>query len=374
VSAVFWPDRQQRLLIETALGERAEAGAAWRALLPGFDLQTIDDGTFATLPLVYRSLETAVPDEPLLPRLKGIYRSTWARNTLLVDRLGASARALEPAGVPFLVVGSIAAAGRYYPTLGLRPTPALDLLVRDDDVLAAVKALAGAGWAARGSGRAGRADPVVLLDDGGYVCLLHTALAPDVSPSASYGPLWDAATVLEQHGARVQALAPTDDLLAAIVMGARAGPAPSIQWILDAAMIGRSAPDEVDWERLVATGIAWDQGVRLREALAYLDGLPGVSVPAAALRTLDERRPGRRERLAYACAAHRVVGLGSFPAAVGEHLAETSGLTAAGTAAAFPAFLRRRWRLEHTRQLPAAGARRAYRILVRRRGRPVHQA
>jgi hypothetical protein len=374
VNRTFWPTRRQRLLIETALGDASEAESAWRALLPGFDLQTIDDGTFATLPLVYRALEAAVPDEPLLSRLKGIYRSTWAKNTLLVERLGASANALEAAGAPCLVVGSIAAASRYYATLGLRPTPAVDLLVRDDDLLAVVKALGSAGWAARGTRRAGRADPVVLLDGRGNVCLLRTALAPDVAASSSYAPLRDHATGLEQQGTRVQVLAPTDDLLAAIVTGARAGPAPSIQWILDAAMIRRSVPDEIDWERLAATGIAWGQGLRLREALGYLDGLPGVSVPSGIRASLDGRRPGRRERLTYACAAHRVAGLGSFPAAVGEHLAETSGLTAARTAAAFPAFLRRRWHLEHTRQLPAAGARRAYRILVRRGGDAVHQA
>ena len=129
----FWPTRQQRLLLETALGDRSEAEAAWRELLPGLDLQAIEDGTFAALPLVYRALDAAVPDEPLLPRLKGMYRSTWARNTLLRERLAVSARALESAGVPFLLVGSIGAARRYYATLGLRPTPAIELLVRNDD-------------------------------------------------------------------------------------------------------------------------------------------------------------------------------------------------------------------------------------------------
>ena len=138
-------------------------------------------------------------------------------------------------------------------------------------------------------------------------------------------------------------------------------------------MILRTEPG-IDWERLVAIGVGWGQGLRLRDAFACLDELPGTSIPAGVRRRLEERRPGRRERLAYACTARTVPALGSFPAAVGEHLAETSGLTIAGTAAAFPGFLRRRWHLEHTRQLPLAGARRAYRTLVRRREEAVHQA
>jgi hypothetical protein len=371
MKGAFWPTRQQRLLLETALGDRTDAEAAWRELLPGLDLQTIEDGTFAALPLVYRALEAAVPDEPLLPRLKGMYRSTWARNTLLRERLAVSARVLESADVPFLLVVSIGAARRYYATLGLRPTQAIELLVRNDHVLAAVKALGSAGWAARGTGRASRADPLVLLDDGGNACLLNTALAPDIALSTPYGPLWDAATDLDEQGVRVTALAPTDDLLAAIVTGARTRPAPSLQWILDAAMIQRSVPDEIDWERLVAAGLVWGQGLRLREALEYLDGLPGVSVPADVRRRLGARRPGRRERIGYACSTRPLGRLGSLPQAVGEHLAETAGRTALATIASFPGFLRRRWSLERTRQVPLAGARRAYRVALRRRPEPV---
>ena len=371
MKGAFWPTRQQRLLLETALGDRSEAEAAWRELLPGLDLQAIEDGTFAALPLVYRALDAAVPDEPLLPRLKGMYRSTWARNTLLRERLAVSARALGSAGVPFLLVGSIGAARRYYATLGLRPTPVIELLVRNDDAVAAVKALGSAGWVARGPGRASHADPVVLLDDGENACLLSTALGPDVALPSPYGPLWDAATDLDEQGVPVKALAPTDDLLAAIVAGARTRPAPSLQWILDAAMIQRSVPDELDWERLVAAGLVWGQGLRLREALEYLDGLPGVSVPADVRRTLGARRPGRRERIGYSCSTRPLGRLGSLPQAVGEHLAETGGLTAMATIASFPGFLRRRWRLERTRQVPLAGARRAYRVALRRRGEPV---
>ena len=47
----FWPSPQQRLLLETALGDATEMLAAWDRLRPAFDLQTIEDGSFATLPL-----------------------------------------------------------------------------------------------------------------------------------------------------------------------------------------------------------------------------------------------------------------------------------------------------------------------------------
>jgi hypothetical protein len=371
-AGTFWPTRQQELLLETALGNTSEAEAAWREVRPTLDLQTVDDATFAALPLVYRALEAAVPDEPLLPRLKGIYRSTWARNALLADRLDTTAASLAASDVPVLLVGGIGAARRYYPAFGLRPTAYIGLLVREHDAPAAAEALGRSGWVRRGAQRSpSGSEPLVLFDGSGNACVLRTTLALDFLPSSAsedgHEPLWEAATQIDANGAQIAALCPTDDLLAAIVLGARVGEPASIQWIVDAAMITRAAPDQIDWDRLVHIGVERGQGLRLRDALGYLDRLPGPSTRIEVRRMLDARRPGRRERLTYACTVRTVRGLGSFPQALGEHLAQTSRLTVPATIAAFPGFMRTRWQLEHNWQVPVAGARRAFRNLARRR-------
>ena len=296
-----------------------------------------------------------------------MYRSTWARNTLLRERLAVSARALGSAGVPFLLVGSIGAARRYYATLGLRPTPVIELLVRNDDAVAAVKALGSAGWVARGPGRASHADPVVLLDDGENAYLLSTALGPDVALPSPYGPLWDAATDLDEQGVPVKALAPTDDLLAAIVAGARTRPAPSLQWILDAAMIQRSVPDELDW------GTAGRSGARLG---AGASASRGARVPRRSSRRLraGRRPPDARRSAARSSRANRLTaararwGVWARSAGGGRASGRDRWPDGHGHDRLIPGFLRRRWRLERTRQVPLAGARRAYRVALRRRG------
>ena len=83
LQGAFWPSRRERLVLVTALGEPDRALAAWQELRRDFDLQTTEDLAFAALPLVYRRLRAAGIDDPDLARLKGIYRSAWARNTLL---------------------------------------------------------------------------------------------------------------------------------------------------------------------------------------------------------------------------------------------------------------------------------------------------
>jgi len=368
LAGTFWPSRQVRLVLLTALAERERALAAWRELRPELDLQTIEDTAFTALPLVYRRLEESGVEDPDLPRLKGIYRNTWVRNTLLLERLRETIEACRSAELPVLLVGSIGTAVRYYDTLGLRPTGYLELLAREKDLLRAVRTLAGAGWSTRGGSRAGSAAPLPLYDEGGVVCLLRTRLAPDfvVPGREAEAPFWDGATDVELNGIHVRALAAGDDLLAVIVSGARASPLPSTQWIVDAAMILRRS-QEVDWPRLYGLAVGSGQGLRLRDALEYVGRLTGRRSASEVLDQLDARRPSRRERIAHACTARRVPWLGSFPQALGEHLALSTGRSPLATAAALPAFLRERWGVDHTWQLAAAGGRRAVRNLVRGR-------
>jgi hypothetical protein len=348
----------------TALAEPGRALAAWQELRPELDLQTIEDSVFAALPLVYRRLDGAGLDDPDLLRLKGIYRNTWTRNALLVERLRATAESFRAADVPMLLVGTLGAALRYYDSLGLRPTGYLELLVSEDDLTRGVRALGSAGWSTRGASRRRPAAPLPLVDGEGRLCLLRTGLAPDfAAPSRepAEAPFWDAAADVESTGLRVRALSPGDDLLATIVMGARANPFRSVQWLVDAAMILR-APEQIDWDRLCRTGIERGQGLRLRDALGYLQQLLGSAPPTAVQESLDRRKPSARERLTYACTARAFPGLEPL----GEHLGATSGRSAWATAGTLPGFFRNRWDLEHTWQVPVDGGRRVVRRVLRR--------
>lgn len=363
LAGTFWPSPSQRLLLEVALADPSRALAAWEKLRPELDLQTIDSASFVTLPLVYRALEAARIDDPLLPRLKGIYRSVWLKNNLLAERLGATADAVRD-GPRLVLVGSIGAALRYYASPGLRPTPFVELAVERDAVDSAVRALARAGWTVRSGHGPDRHEPLVLVDREDGLSLLRTSLAPDCPPAVG-GGVWPQVESITVRGRPVLALSPTDDLLATIVTGARVAPGGSIQWIVDVAMILRSVPDRIDWDRLTQMGIAAGQGLRLRDALEYVHRLVGLVAPAPVIRRLEEWRPSRRERLIHACSVREVRGLGSFPQAIGEHLFATTGRSTTATIAALPEFLCRRWQLERSWQLPLAGGRRAYRTLVR---------
>jgi putative nucleotidyltransferase-like protein len=365
----FWPSRRERLVLQTVLAEPARALASWQELRLELDIQTLEDTAFGALPLVYRRLETMGVDDPDLPRLKGIYRHTWVTNNLLLERLQATAEVLRAADVPMLLVGTIGAAVRYYDTLGLRPTGYLSVLVKQADWLQAIRALGGAGWSTRGGSRPPGTAPLPLFDDAGRVCLLRTRLAPEFVQAGepAEAAFWDAAVDVDLDGLQIRALPPTDDLLAIVITGARANRVPSLQWIVDSAMIVRT-PEQIDWQHLYRISVEGGQGLRLRDALLYLGGLLGYAPAPTVVEQLERRSPSRRERLVHATMGTDVPWLGSLPDAVGEHLAATAGTSAWATAGAFPAFLRERWQVPSSRQLPAAVGRRAVRTLRGRRG------
>jgi hypothetical protein len=363
-SGTFWPSPTQELLLKVGLRAGDEALAAWEELRLSFDLQTLEPGTFAALPLVYRTLGTAAPDDPLLPRLKGIYRSTWVKNNLLVERLDEIAAALAGDGVEPIVVGSLGSALRYYSELGLRPTPSVELLVGPRDLLRATRTLGRLGLSAPGPIDGDVREPVSMSDADGRVVVLRTSAAVELE--LGIDTLAPVAVPLALRERTLPALLPGDDLLAACVAGGRAGPVRSVQWIVDAAHILRGT--ELDWPRLLALAAEQGQILRLARALDYLADDLGEQLPPGA-DALFAHRATRRERLAYALSGSAARGLGSFPQALGEHVHATRDRPALASAAALPESLRRRWNLQQKRQLPVAGGRRAVRMLSRKRER-----
>lgn len=196
----------------------------------------------------------------------------------------------------------------------------------------------------------------------GQICLLRTA--PAVELQLPSHELRAASISAEIGRCTVNALAPEHELLVACVAGERVRPVRSVQWLVDVAQILLTTSAEVDWERLRALACVHGQVLRLRQALRYVAVLLEVPVPAAAVQMLDSVVVRRRERIAYTCAGASVRGLGSLPQAIGEHLVATRDMTALAAARTAPAFLRKRWRLEHSWQLPLAGGRRAYGVLT----------
>src|SRR3990172_3071094 len=83
-----WPTAQQELLLRAALQQGSEALNAWEMWKKAVPFDQMDPASVRLLPLVYRNMQTQCDlEDPLLQKLKGVYRHAWAMNQLLLQNV-----------------------------------------------------------------------------------------------------------------------------------------------------------------------------------------------------------------------------------------------------------------------------------------------
>jgi Uncharacterised nucleotidyltransferase len=357
----FWPNPTQRALLGVALGPVEQAAARWRALQP-LDVTTLEPGSFALLPLLYERLSELEPDDLQLPRLLGTYRSVWYRNQLLLERLAVLMPLLrQRAHVEPVLVGGLSAVLRWYPRLGLRPVPQIDLVVEREAAAEAVKVAGYAGW------RPTRQAPLFtrLRDESGRILVIHHGV-----PLAVAGALGEDG--LRRFGERMLELpevegAPlvldaADELLFVCASGARTTNPPSCQWLIDARYLLRSGRIS-SVEDVVERARRFHLVEPLRATLAYLAQLGEVDELEQILQLLRAQRTSRRDRLAF-----RLAGAGGrrlvAPAQVlAVHLMATADEPVHRVVTRLPHTLQQSWGARRLWEVPALAVRKTARLL-----------
>lgn len=368
----FWPSNRQELLLRAALLEGGGAVAAWREVRPQLDIDTLEEGSFALLPLVYRRLRDAEVEDPDLGRLRGIYRHTWSRNQLALDELKGLVGVLDRAGAPVAVIRGVSTLLRYYPEVGLRPVTEFELLVAEADAASAIRAVGRLGWAPADPSREAVAEgwPALRLrGPNGRTFVLHWRLLPEFEGSAgraASAEFWERTETLMLGDLQTRALDPADELLHTSLTGARSTPFTNLQWIADSTMILRGTP-ELDWERVLAAASRRRAELRLRDALTYLVRAVDATVAEAVLDRLAAARPTRRDVVAHKVAASGGRIAGEFPRALSQYLRATAGSGSLRTVAGVPTFLRETWKLDHSWEVPVHAARKGMDRILRRR-------
>jgi Uncharacterised nucleotidyltransferase len=234
---------------------------------------------------VYRALAAADVKDSRLERLKGIYRASWTRNNLLAERARHTLAALSAEPV---LLGGLGLAARYYGEVALRPTPTIDLLVRDQAREQTVSELEHIGW------RQTAHDHVDwFVDERENVASVRSQIVPGL-PAEEF---WQCAEPTADFEGAL-ALSPSDELLAACLTDGRTASPRSIAWVPDAVLIDRAA--EVDWERVVSLGVAGRQTLRLRPRLDYLSSR--IEIGPAELERLGRARVPAHQRARQALA------------------------------------------------------------------------
>jgi hypothetical protein len=375
----FWPSHRQELLLQVGLlREDADARAAWEALRPRLDIDTLEEGSYALLPLVYRRLRQLAISDPLLPRLRGVHRKTWLTNQASLSVLTRALQALQSTHVRTMIVNDASAALRLYPEPHLRPVTDIEVVIHATESAAAVRELESVGWH---SGATASAEIAIASNAGlrfeapdrsGTVILrahpvAGAAVAGFPGAAAATRELWEGAVEADVEGTRTLALAPADELLYTCINGVRGRPWRTIQWVADATMIMRGG--EVDWGRLVLLARQQRLGLPLRDALTYLTRLVDAPIPPACRRELAGTPVTRRESVAHSISSRGGRFLGTSPSLIGQYIRITETTDATRALADAPRFLKHGWGLAGWSDAPVLVARALVRQLRPRRRR-----
>jgi hypothetical protein len=298
-----WPTRDQELLLRAALLQREPALESWNEWKRTVNIDVMDYGSHRMVPQLYRNLQRQGVKDPLMDRLKGVYRYYLYKNEILMHRIGILLAAFEEAGINTLVLKGAALIQLYYRESGLRPMLDADVLVHAHQAELAMDLLTRLRWKPVRYKRPQMAIPILhstpFEDEGGRQLDLHWHLFWECFNANDDDDYWANALPIKIGGVQTLALNPTDQLLHTCWHGARWNEVPPIRWVADAMAIMGESAEEIDWARLMQKAQKHRIIMPVKDALEYLKKTFNAPVPDSLLLSLSAVPISKIERENY---------------------------------------------------------------------------
>lgn len=278
-AGTFLPTLEQHHLLRAALlsdpTRVRESFAEWKSRV---HIDSIEHGSMRLIPLLYRNLKRLGVDDPLMPRLKGVYRQVWFRNQLILEHGLRSLRALSAGGISAMVLKGAALIGVVYDEPALRPMEDFDVLVPCEHFRRAVDLMLAGEWTFHPP----LSDPeshfvfqhaIGFRHDGGGELDLHWSAMGLPGDQEGSRNVWSSSQPLTIGDQEARTLAPADQLLQICSHASRFNPdIPPIRWAADAFLLIARAP--FPWDALIESARARGLSLVMLRALEYLrDGL-----------------------------------------------------------------------------------------------------
>lgn len=304
-----FPNKLQETFLRAALYNGKEADQAWIEWKSQIRLDDVDFGTFRLLSLLYKNLQARGVDDPLMPKLKGIYRYNWVKNQRLLFFTSTLLDSFECEHIPVMVLKGLPLTLLAYKDLGLRFMNDIDMLVPPEKAVHAIKCLVNSGFTPKlkplkeyGSSWVKafvRHHPYCTwINSDGMELDLHWSLTYDTFERGIIESLWKRALLFEIHGRKAKTLDPADMLVHVCRHGVKWNALPPIRWVADASMILKTWPG-LDWERVTELTERMNATLYLKDALSYLKTNFNAAVPDQVLSEFSKKTPPRWLRREY---------------------------------------------------------------------------
>lgn len=304
-----FPTPSQELLLKVSLLSGEAMLEAWHQWRNRVNFETgVDPGSLRLLPLAFHNLYSHAPDnpvmrDPVMQRMKGIYRKSWSRNHFLFRKTARVLAILHEHGIPTMVLKGIPMTLLVYGNHAVRPMYDMDVMVPKYRAEQALQVLVKADWVVRNQHMQGFllkfGRSIDLADQENDELDLHWHPVFETHSGLPESDFWDHSVGLEVAGAKTRSLCLADQLFLTLVHGLRCNIEPPIRWIPDAMALMRMPEGFLDWDRLVKQTTRYRVVLQVQNALAYLVRHFEAPVPTPVLQTLNREKTGWTDRLVY---------------------------------------------------------------------------
>jgi len=301
-----WPTRDQELLLCAALLQGEPALESWNQWRSNVNIDVVDYGSHRMLPQLYRNMQRHGVKDPLMDRLKGVYRYYLYKNEILLHRIGILLAAFEEAGIKTMMLKGAALVPLYYRESGLRPMLDADVMVPTHQAAQAMDLLNKLRWKSVSYSRPQIRISIIhstsFNGDAGCNVDLHWHLFWECFNANEVDDYWESAIPIQIGGEHTLALSPTDQLLHTCWHGARWNEVPPIRWIADSLAIISVSAEKIDWERLLKKAQRHRISMPVKASLEYLKKTFAAPIPDELLQSLATVRTSKLERENYEAA------------------------------------------------------------------------
>ncbi len=296
-----WLNPAQLALLRAASLDGDEALEAWQEWLRRQNIQTVDPGSFAILPKLFRNLRRLGVDHPLIPRLRGIYKYTWSRNQAARRDLKHAIQLMDRAGIQAIVLKGVPLLLYYYRDFGARPMSDIDLLVAPEQLEAAADVLRKAGWKAERPFPPPPLRPYLHGVPFGHPKFRHVDLHwrpfTEDCPSEADTKFRSRVIECDVDGVSVRMPDTTDLLILTCFHGRKSDPQAVCRWLMDAQLLVRDASPAIEWTELMARARDYGLTLPVRESLLYLHQTFPSIVPTEGLQIMESTPVSEEDRL-----------------------------------------------------------------------------
>lgn len=338
----YLPTPEQDLLIRFILSPDSESLPYWEQWKLSVHFDDTDYASLLMLPLAYKKLLRLGASEPLLKRIKGIYRFFWVQNQKILQLAKNAIPLLEQEGISSLVMKGACLALEYYPDPGTRPMGDLDLLIPEDKVVTALQLLRKHGWFSQSYYKklfipSQHAVQVQSPQKGEMD--LHWHLFRIRCNSNSDQPFWDQAVPFNVLGAKTKTLSTSDHLFHICVHGSVwVSDQTPLRLITDAYYLFKKGP--IDPDRIVFLAKKLELSWHVAECLQFLKDSYDLPVPPELLDRLYQITISSEGKKEFLCNTQSYGFMGEIPSIWYRYLVQNQQKTWVGCAFRFPFYLR----------------------------------